>query len=93
MFPYVCLATMPIFCKANWPRKLLVYTKFSQTNFISSDKDEDKDSSSDDTKLGKLIFQNNICKNKYVLFEFHRLKVKKYAKNSQNQKKNWMGLC
>ncbi|KAG8277072.1 hypothetical protein J6590_049981 [Homalodisca vitripennis] len=23
MFPYVCLATMPLFCHTNWPRKLL----------------------------------------------------------------------
>lgn len=22
MFPYVCLATMPLFCEENWPRKL-----------------------------------------------------------------------
>lgn len=23
MFPYVCLATMPLFCRVDWPRKLL----------------------------------------------------------------------
>ncbi|XP_031841315.2 gamma-glutamyl carboxylase isoform X1 [Nomia melanderi] len=27
MFPYVCLATMPLFCDANWPRKCIAYCK------------------------------------------------------------------
>lgn len=30
MFPYVCLATMPLFCNVNWPRKLINYHKFSR---------------------------------------------------------------
>lgn len=25
MFPYVCLATMPLFCEENWPRKVKFY--------------------------------------------------------------------
>lgn len=25
MFPYVCLATMPLFCRVDWPRKLELY--------------------------------------------------------------------
>lgn len=27
MFPYVCLATMPLFCKPNWPRRLGFFLK------------------------------------------------------------------
>lgn len=27
MFPYVCLATMPLFCKPNWPRSLGFFLK------------------------------------------------------------------
>lgn len=28
MFPYVCLATMPLFCSVSWPRKLIsTFTK------------------------------------------------------------------
>ncbi|KAJ8680661.1 hypothetical protein QAD02_016448 [Eretmocerus hayati] len=27
MFPYVCLATMPLFCRNDWPRKLLLPSK------------------------------------------------------------------
>ena len=27
MFPYVCLATMPLFCKPNWPRRLATFVK------------------------------------------------------------------
>lgn len=23
MFPYVCIATMPLFCEENWPKKLI----------------------------------------------------------------------
>ncbi|CAH1954165.1 unnamed protein product [Acanthoscelides obtectus] len=29
MFPYVCLATMPLFCEETWPRKLLKYFHIS----------------------------------------------------------------
>ncbi|KZC12277.1 Vitamin K-dependent gamma-carboxylase [Dufourea novaeangliae] len=29
MFPYVCLATMPLFCNTDWPRKFISYTKSS----------------------------------------------------------------
>jgi hypothetical protein len=25
MFPYVCLATMPLFCRVDWPRRLGLY--------------------------------------------------------------------
>lgn len=35
MFPYVCLATMPIFCNADWPRRLVSYFKSSRiTSFF-----------------------------------------------------------
>ena len=42
MFPYVCLATMPIFCDVSWPRKFTHWFKeiFSITKFISEVKDE-----------------------------------------------------
>lgn len=33
MFPYVCLATMPLFCEANWPRKYIAYCKSSLSFF------------------------------------------------------------
>jgi hypothetical protein len=39
MFPYVCLATMPIFCDANWPRKILEI--FSASESTVKNKDED----------------------------------------------------
>ncbi|PNF20657.1 hypothetical protein B7P43_G03021 [Cryptotermes secundus] len=40
MFPYVCLATMPIFCDANWPRKVLKI--FSASKSAVKDNDQDK---------------------------------------------------
>lgn len=40
MFPYVCLATMPIFCDANWPRKILKI--FSASKSAVKDNDQDK---------------------------------------------------
>lgn len=40
MFPYVCLATMPIFCDANWPRKILKIFSLSESSV--KDTDEDK---------------------------------------------------
>lgn len=30
MFPYVCLATMPLFCRVDWPRRLGLYFKRKQ---------------------------------------------------------------
>lgn len=30
MFPYVCLATMPLFCCVDWPRKLGLYFRLKQ---------------------------------------------------------------
>ncbi|XP_018368720.1 PREDICTED: vitamin K-dependent gamma-carboxylase [Trachymyrmex cornetzi] len=30
MFPYVCLATMPLFCRVDWPRKLQLYFRLKQ---------------------------------------------------------------
>ncbi|XP_012228359.1 vitamin K-dependent gamma-carboxylase [Linepithema humile] len=40
MFPYVCLATMPLFCRADWPRKLRLCNwrqKISVTNVNLTD--------------------------------------------------------
>ncbi|KAL0099045.1 hypothetical protein PUN28_020235 [Cardiocondyla obscurior] len=34
MFPYVCLATMPLFCRADWPRRLGLYFKRSQKTLL-----------------------------------------------------------
>ncbi|KAJ9579946.1 hypothetical protein L9F63_004419, partial [Diploptera punctata] len=53
MFPYMCLATMPIFCDANWPRKL--HTKFSSKNCTISRNENDKETSTDDIKSGYKI--------------------------------------
>lgn len=37
MFPYVCLATMPLFCEENWPRKFLgVFRKTKAETKINS---------------------------------------------------------
>lgn len=36
MFPYVCLVTMPLFCRADWPRKLGCYFSCKQ-KLISDD--------------------------------------------------------
>ncbi|XP_053596618.1 vitamin K-dependent gamma-carboxylase isoform X1 [Microplitis demolitor] len=32
MFPYVCLATMPLFCRVDWPRKFIKKFKISSIN-------------------------------------------------------------
>ncbi|XP_033335453.2 gamma-glutamyl carboxylase isoform X2 [Megalopta genalis] len=34
MFPYVCLATMPLFCSADWPRKCISWFKCNCTSII-----------------------------------------------------------
>lgn len=31
MFPYVCLATMPLFCRVDWPRRLGLYFRKQKT--------------------------------------------------------------
>lgn len=36
MFPYVCLATMPLFCEENWPRKLVRFFWRSEDNITPS---------------------------------------------------------
>lgn len=36
MFPYVCLATMPLFCEENWPRKLFGIFWNHETNISVS---------------------------------------------------------
>ncbi|PSN30216.1 Vitamin K-dependent gamma-carboxylase [Blattella germanica] len=41
MFPYVCLVTMPIFCNANWPRKILKY--FSRSKYASRNNGKEKE--------------------------------------------------
>lgn len=39
MFPYVCLATMPLFCNVDWPRKFVSYVKCYATLFVPQDQD------------------------------------------------------
>ncbi|KAL6255246.1 hypothetical protein P5V15_013584 [Pogonomyrmex californicus] len=49
MFPYVCLATMPLFCHADWPRRLELYFKRRQkillinTNSINTNSEKKTD--------------------------------------------------
>jgi hypothetical protein len=45
MFPYVCLATMPIFCDANWPRKILNIFSVSKSTVKDKDKDNKRTTS------------------------------------------------
>jgi hypothetical protein len=40
MFPYVCLATMPIFCDANWPRKITKIFSVSKPAVKNTDQDK-----------------------------------------------------
>lgn len=40
MFPYVCLATMPIFCDANWPRKITKIFSLSKSAVKNTDQDK-----------------------------------------------------
>lgn len=46
MFPYVCLATMPLFCRVDWPRRLGHYFnwrwRFSAADVKSIDEDRAK---------------------------------------------------
>lgn len=35
MFPYVCLATMSLFCSADWPRRLTHYFSWKQHILLS----------------------------------------------------------
>ncbi|XP_070160958.1 vitamin K-dependent gamma-carboxylase [Polyergus mexicanus] len=50
MFPYVCLATMSLFCSADWPRRLEVYFSWKReilltdVNLIGADSVKDTDS-------------------------------------------------
>ncbi|XP_076231175.1 gamma-glutamyl carboxylase isoform X4 [Calliopsis andreniformis] len=57
IFPYVCLATMPLFCNTDWPRRLASYFKlsrrtllFTQGQYIKSwDKSSFEDSLEEDS--------------------------------------------
>lgn len=50
MFPYVCLATMSLFCSADWPRKLELYFSskreilLTDVNLIGADSVKETDS-------------------------------------------------
>lgn len=50
MFPYVCLATMPLFCSVDWPRRLRFFFRKKQKilsinrNLIVKKTDQVKDS-------------------------------------------------
>ena len=39
MFPYVCLATMPLFCNVDWPRRFVSYVKCYATLYFAQDQD------------------------------------------------------
>lgn len=38
MFPYVCIATMPLFCEPNWPRKLEKIFKVTINEHVLNEK-------------------------------------------------------
>ncbi|XP_076618257.1 gamma-glutamyl carboxylase [Colletes latitarsis] len=42
MFPYVCLATMPLFCNADWPRRFNSNVKRNYTPLSSQNQDMDR---------------------------------------------------
>jgi hypothetical protein len=45
MFPYVCLATMLIFCDANWPRKIIKIFSDSVPTVKNTDQNKKRTSS------------------------------------------------
>lgn len=63
MFPYVCLATMPIFCDANWPRKILKIFSTSKSSVKDNDQDKKCTTSllpSEDNRAGKFSIKMDI---------------------------------
>lgn len=36
MFPYVCLATMSLFCSADWPRRLRLYFSWKREILLTN---------------------------------------------------------
>jgi hypothetical protein len=65
MFPYVCLATMPIFCNANWPRKILKMFSISESSVKDNDQNKEHVPSlpTEDSTAGKLIKQAYVTLN------------------------------
>ncbi|XP_076642244.1 gamma-glutamyl carboxylase [Halictus rubicundus] len=50
MFPYVCLATMPLFCNADWPRKCISYFKHDCTSILAENRAIEHESIEDTLK-------------------------------------------
>lgn len=65
MFPYVCLATMPLFCHVDWPRRLGLYFKWKQkilpinANSIDANNVKETDSQAKETLKSNLILPSN----------------------------------
>ena len=73
MFPYVCLATMPLFCRVDWPRKLEQYFGLKQkilsinANSIDANSVKETDQAKESAKPNNLkLPSNEIFYNKTV---------------------------
>ncbi|XP_011879676.1 PREDICTED: vitamin K-dependent gamma-carboxylase isoform X2 [Vollenhovia emeryi] len=67
MFPYVCLATMPLFCRVDWPRRLRLYFRRKQkvlsVNTNTIDASETDSQAKEPMKLSCLLPSSEIACN------------------------------
>ncbi|XP_024943980.1 vitamin K-dependent gamma-carboxylase isoform X2 [Cephus cinctus] len=85
MFPYVCLATMPLFCHTDWPRKIFSY--FSRNSTCSSDYEnlETASETSEDTEITKeCIKQEKSISENFIKTTENNDTLKKHQKNYEN---------
>ncbi|XP_024877987.1 vitamin K-dependent gamma-carboxylase [Temnothorax curvispinosus] len=66
MFPYVCLTTMPLFCRVDWPRRLGLYFRRKQkilsvnANLIDANNERETDSQAEESmKPNCLVLPSN----------------------------------
>ncbi|XP_028048732.2 vitamin K-dependent gamma-carboxylase isoform X2 [Monomorium pharaonis] len=87
MFPYVCLATMPLFCRVDWPRRLGLYfkrkQKISPINTISSDANSVKETDGQAKETVKCLLSNEILCNEAMREE---------KKMNEENEKNFLNL-
>ncbi|KYM96640.1 Vitamin K-dependent gamma-carboxylase [Cyphomyrmex costatus] len=71
MFPYVCLATMPLFCHVDWPQKIMSEEK-NKTYFVKSKLEKKPNKDDNDIQLSKNSIKlnkkgmTNVCKKNWI---------------------------
>lgn len=88
MFPYVCLATMPLFCRVDWPRRFGLCFRWKQrivsvnANSIDANGLKETDSQAKETLKSNLILPSNeFLRNKEIHKSNNKIKFCSHNNN------------